>query len=235
MSVDDVAGHPPMPDSGTSPRQAPPGPGDLGRRAAWLREELGLSTQQVAERAAMSVPYLEYLEHCPAQPTEAAIIRLAEALQTTPPILLGAAVDLPPGRGRPAGRRALRRLDPAECRRLLAPGGVGRVAYTSAAGPAVLPVNFALASGTVVFRTGQDTVLAAHSDEDVGFEVDHLDEAQAQGWSVLVLGRAHRVTEPAELRALKASIAIWPWAGGDREIYVRIVPTQVSGRRILPS
>lgn len=208
--------------------------GDLGRRAAWRREELGLSTQQVAERAGMSVPYLEYLERCPAPLTGAALTRLADALGTTPPVLLGADADLPPGHGRAAGPRALKRLNPAECRHLLAPGGVGRVAFTTPSGPAVLPVNFAMVSGTVVFRTAQDTILAAHGDEEVGFEVDHLDEAQTEGWSVLVLGRARRVVQPAELRTLQASIAIRPWAGGDRGTYVRITPKRISGRRIVP-
>jgi len=25
---------------------------------------------------------------------------------------------------------------------------------------------------------------------------------------------------------------VWPWAGGNREVYLRIVPTKVTGRRI---
>lgn len=37
------------------------------------------------------------------------------------------------------------------------PGGVGRVAFATAAGTAVLPVNFAMVHGAIVFRTGEGT------------------------------------------------------------------------------
>jgi transcriptional regulator with XRE-family HTH domain len=233
MNVEYAAGPERQPGAWSNLRQPPPGPGDLGRRAARRREELGLNRRQVADRAGMSVLYLEYLEGHPARLTGDALMRLADALRTTPSALLGAGADLPPGRRGPADHPALQGLSPAECRSLLAPGGIGRVAFATPSGLAVLPVNFAMAGANIVFRTGPDTVLAAHGDEEVGFEVDHLDEALAQGWSVLVAGPARRVVRPAELRALKANVAIWPWAGGDREIYVCIVPKQVTGRRIV--
>jgi hypothetical protein len=25
---------------------------------------------------------------------------------------------------------------------------------------------------------------------------------------------------------------VWPWAGGEREVYVRIIPSKITGRRI---
>jgi len=25
---------------------------------------------------------------------------------------------------------------------------------------------------------------------------------------------------------------VWPWASGEREVYVRIIPSQITGRRI---
>jgi hypothetical protein len=53
-----------------------------------------------------------------------------------------------------------------------------------------------------------------------------------QGWSVLVRGQAHRVAHPAELWHLQEEAVVWPWAGGEREVYVRILPAQVTGRRI---
>jgi Pyridoxamine 5'-phosphate oxidase len=67
----------------------------------------------------------------------------------------------------------------------------------------------------------------------VAFEVDHLDEALAQGWSVLAQGQAHRVTDPAEQAWLEENIAVRPWPGGDREMYVRITPERITRRRIL--
>ena len=96
----------------------------------------------------------------------------------------------------------------------------------------MLPVNFAVVAGTIVIRTGEGSIIEGHADDRVAFEVDHLDEALCQGWSVLVRGSAHRVAHPAELRHVRRDTAVWPWPGGDRDVYVRIIPDRVTGRRI---
>jgi len=96
----------------------------------------------------------------------------------------------------------------------------------------VLPVNFAVIANTIVIRTGTGTLIAAHAADEVAFEVDHVDEALGQGWSVLVRGPAHRVAQPGELHQLRGRAVITPWAGGQREAYVRILPVQISGRRV---
>jgi len=211
---------------------SPPDPGDLSRRIAQRRAELHLSQAQLAARAGLSLRYVEYLERYPARPAAAALRQLAAALRTTPAALLGGGANVPPGQCRPAGLRAVSKLMPAECRRLIAPGGVGRIAFGSLSGPVVVPVNFAVLADTVVVRTAEGTVIDGHADEQVALEVDHIDEALCQGWSVLVRGQAHRVASPAELRRLQEDAAVWPWAGGEREVYVRIVPSQITGRRI---
>lgn len=138
----------------------------------------------------------------------------------------------PPGHAGLAARPHLRKLSSAECLRLIAPGGVGRIAFSTAAGPMVLPVNFAFVAGSIVLRTEEGTVIGAHSDDTVAFEVDHIDEALGQGWSVLVRGHAHRVLQAGELRNLRETVAVVPWAGGRREAYVRIAPYQITGRQI---
>jgi nitroimidazol reductase NimA-like FMN-containing flavoprotein (pyridoxamine 5'-phosphate oxidase superfamily) len=211
---------------------SPPDPGDLSKRIAQRRAELRLSTAQVAVRARMSLRYLEYLERYPARPTPAALRQLAAALQTTPVALLGAGAQVPPGHHRPADLRVISKLMPAECHRLIAPGGVGRIAFGTLCGPVVLPVNFAVLADTIVIRTAEGTIIDGHADEKVALEVDHIDEALCQGWSVLVRGLAHRVRHPAELHRLQEDAAVWPWPGGEREVYVRIVPSQITGRRI---
>ena len=211
---------------------SPPDPGDLSKRVARRRAELGLSKAQVAARAGMSLHYLEYVERYPARPGAAALRRLAAALQTTPAALLGAGTQAPPGYGRTAGLPVVTKLMPTECRRLIAAGGVGRIAFGTTSGPVVLPVNFAVVAGTIVIRTGEGTMIDGHADEQVAFEVDRIDEALRQGWSVLVRGRAHRVAHPAELQHMQSDVALWPWPGGDRDIYVRIIPDTITGRRI---
>ncbi len=66
----------------------------------------------------------------------------------------------------------------------------------------------------------------------MGFEVDHLDEALSQGWSVLVTGRAARVKSELQVRRLEARTGLQPWAGGARDVYVQITPYRITGQRI---
>jgi transcriptional regulator with XRE-family HTH domain len=211
---------------------APPDPGDLSRRLVQRRTELRLSVAQVAERARMSVRYLEYLERFPARPSPGTLRHLAAALRTTPAALLGAGGDLPAGHGLPAAQR-IEQLSQTECRRLIAPGGIGRIGLVTSSGPLILPVNFAVVAATIVLRTSAGSTLAAHAFESVAFEVDHIDEALGQGWSVLVRGEAHPVLQLEERRNLTARTDLRPWPLGDHELYIRIVPSRITGRRLL--
>jgi nitroimidazol reductase NimA-like FMN-containing flavoprotein (pyridoxamine 5'-phosphate oxidase superfamily) len=222
------AGHEPR-DSWSWP--SPPDPGDLSRRIIQRRTELRLSIHQVAERAHLSRRYLEYLELFPARPSGTVLRKLAAALRTTPAALLGAGGDMPPGHGRPAGPR-MEQLTQAECSRLIAPGGIGRIAMVTVTGPVILPVNFAVIAGTIVIRTEAGSVIAGHASEPVAFEVDHIDEALAQGWSVLVRGQAHPVLQPGERRNVQAGAALQPWPQGEHDLYIRIVPDRITGRRL---
>ena len=143
------------------------------------------------------------------------------------------------GQGSPAakpaaGQRVLRTLSPAECFDLLEPGGIGRVGFTSAYGIMMLPVNFAVTGKTIIFRTAPDSLLALYADAQVSFEADRLDEARHEGWSVLVHGHAHKVTDEREVTHLERVARLEPWAGGARDVYVRVTPKQISGRRIQP-
>jgi len=68
--------------------------------------------------------------------------------------------------------------------------------------------------GSIVIRTGSGSVIAAHGDGPVSLEADHFDLELGQGWSVLVRGDAHRVLQ------------------GEHDLFIRIVPAQLTGRRI---
>jgi len=130
---------------------------------------------------------------------------------------------------------ALQTLSPVECLDLLEPGGVGRVAFSSAGEILILPVNFAMTGKTIIFRTAPDTLLAVYAEAKVSFEADRLDDALHEGWSVLVHGHAHKVTDERDIKHLEDQTHLEPWAAGARDVYVRITPTRISGRRILPS
>ena len=72
-----------------------PGPGDLGRRIAAQRRQLGWSRAELAAKAGLSVAYLTYLETRPALVTMACLLELADALETTAEALLGAGPAVP--------------------------------------------------------------------------------------------------------------------------------------------
>ena len=137
--------------------------------------------------------------------------------------------------------RVIEELDEAESLRLISAGGIGRIAYQSRFGPAVLPVNYKWHDGAIVFRTARHSAL----DEDlqtgiaggeymVAFEIDDFDVPGRQGWSVLIQGPAHHVESEAE-REDAARSGVQPWASGDRELFLRIVPHRITGRRIKPA
>lgn len=131
--------------------------------------------------------------------------------------------------------RVIQELDEDTCLGLIADGGIGRIAYTSRVGTAVLPVNYTLDDGAIVFRTTENGPLDEDlrtgidgADYKVAFEIDDIDLAGRRGWIVLIQGPAHHVTE-AE-RDVVARIETW--APGDRELFVRITPSMITGRRI---
>jgi transcriptional regulator with XRE-family HTH domain len=207
---------------------------DLGRRIAEQREKAGLSRGEVAERAGMSESYLTYLETSSApDPTHATLMRLAAALDTEPGALTGAAMNLPPGQRGAARNPVLLELSAADCKAYVAPGGIGRFLFDDAArGPLAFPVNYRTDGDDVVFRTDSaEIVTEGTRHQRVSFDVDHLDDALGEGWAVLMSGRAHVITDPAELDRARA-LGIEPWAGGDPQTFVKLVPSQISGRRI---
>ncbi|MFE1441108.1 DUF1918 domain-containing protein [Streptomyces sp. NPDC058739] len=212
-----------------------PNPGDIGRRVAAERARQGLTRAETARRAGMAPDYLAYLEEQPADPTAASLINLAAALGTSAAALRGGGVDAPPGRGRALAHPRLLNLGPDECRALLSTHGVGRVAVSTPDGPAVVPVNYEVVDGAIVFRTAPEAVPARAVGAEVAFEVDHVDEALSRGWSVLAVGPARVVTEPDAVRELAERAHTRPWAGGEREMWVSIDPARLTGRRISPA
>ncbi len=208
------------------------GSGDVGRRVALRRRQLGLTREETAERAGMAPNFLEYLETRPAEVETGALLRLAGVLETSESELLGGNVDLPPGRADSAARPLLEALGPAECWARLSERGVGRVAFSTSSDPIVLPVNYQVLDGVIVYRTASGSVPATAIGHRVAFEVDHMDEALSQGWSVLMIGPAEQVTGPAEIGRPAHGTGPTPWPGGRRDVWVRIMPDTVTGRII---
>lgn len=119
-----------------------------------------------------------------------------------------------------------------ECIRRLHCHAIGRVALSLGALPAIFPVNYAMLDGDIVFRTGPGTKLdAALRGTVVAFEVDEADVMSHTGWSVMVIGVARPISDPAELERAE-QLPLMPWAERGRDTFVRLETRRVSGREL---
>lgn len=126
----------------------------------------------------------------------------------------------------------LLRMADLECWEVLRRHHLGRVGLIDHGAPMIFPVNYAVDGESVVFRTAPGTkLIAAGSARQAVFEVDEADETFEVGLSVMIHGRLHEVTDAAERERL-ARLPIRPWAPGDRDHFVRVLPRWISGRRI---
>ena len=123
-------------------------------------------------------------------------------------------------------------LDEAECWDLLATRQVGRLGVSVANKPDIFPVNYVLDGRAVVVQTAPGFKLAAAVlGQGVAFEADEIDEASHSGWSVVVHGPATEIESLEELLAA-SDLDLEPWAGGQKNHFVRIEATEITGRRI---
>lgn len=127
----------------------------------------------------------------------------------------------------------LRELGHDECLRLLAKGGVGRLAFHGSSGLQVLPVNYELHDDGLVFRTKPYTELGLHSPgKEAALEIDDLDPEHRTGWSVLAKGTVHVVARQSEVVRVKLDHGPEPWADGVRQLYLKLVWRELTGRWI---
>ena len=128
--------------------------------------------------------------------------------------------------------RGLERLSEDECRTYLGSAQLGRIGLRIGESPAILPVNYALLDGDVVFRTDPGSKLtAALMGVQVAFEADGAVGEGDLRWSVLVVGYAEEIRDTATLARVD-DLGLEPWVAGHRDNVVRITPHQITGRRI---
>lgn len=132
-------------------------------------------------------------------------------------------------------RGRLRVINRDECESRLADVEIGRLALDTGGAPEVFPVNFAYVDGEIVFRTDEGLKLDLLERAAVTFEVDGIDVERREGWSVVAHGAATEVTafDKPGLQDRIRALALYPWAEGDKGHWVRIVPTQITGREIV--
>jgi nitroimidazol reductase NimA-like FMN-containing flavoprotein (pyridoxamine 5'-phosphate oxidase superfamily) len=129
-------------------------------------------------------------------------------------------------------RNGLEVLTEAECWELLEHGHIGRLAVAIANIPEIFPVNYVVHDGAIYLLTAEGTKFAgAVLGSGVAFEIDGADPLFHTGWSVVVRGRAVEVEKMDELVEVE-QLPLRPWGPGVKKRYVRVVPEEVSGRRI---
>ncbi len=137
----------------------------------------------------------------------------------------------------PAGQEVLERtglevLSREECWRLIGGSVVGRLAVSIANQPDIFPINYAVDGETIVINTDAGTKLAgAVLGTAVAFEVDGLDADEHTGWSIVVHGKAEEVSGVEETMHAE-DLGIKTWANRDKSRFVRILPSDITGRRI---
>ena len=122
-------------------------------------------------------------------------------------------------------------LSEADCWEAIRNADWGRLAVVVDGHPEIFPINHAVDHGTVVFRSGEGTKFdAASTGAPVAFEVDGFDPETGTAWSAMVKGiveTPHSIDEVIETLELPIS----PWQEGTKSRYIRIVPSETTGRR----
>ena len=133
---------------------------------------------------------------------------------------------------------ALRRLEAlprAESLRLLSTVSLGRLVFTHLALPAIRPVNHAVAGEQVIIRAYLGTAISAavgdRSGTVVAYEADLIDPETHLGWSVIIVGRAARLTDQAE--AARYREVLRPWVADGADDIIAIQADMVDGFRLV--
>jgi uncharacterized protein len=127
-------------------------------------------------------------------------------------------------------------LGEQECLALLASAPVGRVGVVVDGQPLIFPVNHVLDGRSIVVRTDAGRLLHAASLARVAFEVDGFDAGARSGWSVMVQGIGHDVTDALDTTSEHLqTVPVSPWAPGSRTRLLRIDVDTISGRRFAGS
>ncbi|WP_423184539.1 pyridoxamine 5'-phosphate oxidase family protein [Arthrobacter sp. NyZ413] len=121
-------------------------------------------------------------------------------------------------------------LSTHECWKYLRSSSVGRVAVVVGEHPEIFPVNYVPDDDSLVFRTGPGTKLdAVLRGKPVAFEADGMNTYGTIAWSVMVKGTTAEVQRLDDLPVRLPE----PWEEGGKEHVIRILPSQVSGRRFV--
>ncbi len=120
-------------------------------------------------------------------------------------------------------------LSMSDCELLLASFDIGRIAVVEDRYPLVFPVNYKVAlfqgSFVIAIRTRPDNAID-HPGWPVCFQIDGVDAGHDGGWSVLVRGTLVESSPDPDIDP-------HPIDSEDRDAWRIIVPTRITGRRVV--
>lgn len=120
-------------------------------------------------------------------------------------------------------------LSDLESWELLRRNELGRLAFHLLDEVHIVPVNYAVDNGTLLFRTAEGSkLLGVVLNGNVAFEVEEIGDDLAR--TVVVRGRARQLGEQEAHRA--EQLPLRSWVSGDRYEVVEIRPTSVTGREL---
>ena len=131
-------------------------------------------------------------------------------------------------------QRHMYELSSSECQELLESTRIGRLVYADERGPIAVPVNYGMEGSNIVMRVGGGAKVAAMAQQTLAFEIDSIANEEHAGWSVIVRGSGQELDledVPEILHHMEGHFPR-PWAAGLHNIWLRITPDTVTGRRL---
>lgn len=123
-------------------------------------------------------------------------------------------------------------LDRSQCVELISGSRIARVVLSVDCIPVALPVDVSVVDGDLICAADSGSLLTADvHGQVVSVEADDIDLTYGAGWSVLVTGIAHVVSEPAEVDRADSHLLAWPPV--PHPFLVRVPTTLISGRRLM--
>lgn len=130
-----------------------------------------------------------------------------------------------------AAHRRMRELAAHQSLRLLRSVSLGRIAFTAHAMPEIRPVNHIVDDENIIIRSHVGAAILSTHGQIVCYEADVLDLETHLGWSVIVLGRADVIQNPAEVERYNRTVR--PWVDRHMDYVVRIHPRTITGYEIV--
>ncbi|MFK4299203.1 nitroimidazol reductase NimA-like FMN-containing flavoprotein (pyridoxamine 5'-phosphate oxidase superfamily) [Arthrobacter sp. GAS37] len=131
------------------------------------------------------------------------------------------------------GLHVAEELSEEQCRDFLRSNTTGRFGFVRQGRVVILPVNYLVDGQSIYFRTASDGSIAdSVPSPEASFQIDDSRADRSEGWSVLLTGASSQVEDKDLLTRLWGKVMAEPWAGGARNLFIRIQAQMVTGRRV---